>query len=1215
MRRLLLSISLSLFLVAAVANAPDAVTQKKMLESIAASQKAGGRPAVRAPQKAGMTGVLTYEWSFEFPDYSDHLMFGSSPAVGDAGINNVVSPGEVDADLEIFTGTDAYVGTSDPACLARFYLLDSRGAEEWSKCTQSDEPGSSAVFADLNGDCLFEMGGGTTSGRNLEIMTRDGAFSWYWPSTLHDGYDYCDYWQSSVAAADLIPSNPGLEVIGGRNDGYVRVFSGTDGTLLWERPVAIPDFCWGEDQPGYVVSSVAIGNIDGSADGSLEIVVGTNDNKVVALDAAGNTLWEFPTMGHVNSSAALADLDNDGKLEIVIGCDDGKVYLLQGDDNGDGTISPTEFTSYTTGGMVRSSAAIGDLDGDGTLDIVIGSSDLNVYAFDYDPASNALVVKWTFATDDEVISSPALADRDGSGTLDVFVGTGWGGFSGRGVLYLLDGSTGAMIDFYDAGGPIPTSPAVADIDGDGKLEVLVNSWDGVGHPLETLYAIEDSASSVTPRRIEWGQFRHDHMHTGRYGVAYPYLDPSCAASGLCCSAGCYGPIECEGETTQVTLDGSGCSGATSWSWQGSFDESIASGPSVTATFHGTGSFIVALTISDGESERTCTTDVNIQDTTPPVAECPGPQTLPVDGNCRAVYQGTVAAEDVCGAVTTGSIPPVPATFEGVGEHSVTLTAVDESGNLSVCQASVTLEDTMPPVLACPEGVVLVAGPGCQARYDAMPEAADNCCVEGISSVPAVPGDFGPGPHTITYTATDGSGNTASCATQISVEDRTPPQITCPAPVVLQVNGQCEAQVNLQASATDNCSAVAITSNPPLPAMLAGLGPHTIVFAASDASGNRATCETTATLVDVTPPVLDCPQSVTLEVGSQCAAHFGDRPTATDNCCVQSVSAAPALPADFGPGSYSIGYTATDGSGNTASCQTAVNVVDASPPVVTCPPPITLLVNGQCGVVYALEAAGIDNCGTVSIASVPPVPAPLSGLGPRSIVFTATDAAGNTASCTALADLKDEITPGVLCPPEVTVEADATCQADVPIAALASDNCPPPDLLTCPAGPYKLGRTEIAVHAIDGSGNRNLCETAVTVVDTTAPAVNCELLPVTDDEDEVQDEEADEAGDSGVVSTDHYRIVFSGTDNCGESCCEATLNDIPVTDGQVVILKLKKKFKFGIEYEDHQTNSIFVFEGPSFVLEVRCTDCNGNSAECTAMVGEDTDEMPDAPPAR
>jgi hypothetical protein len=89
-------------------------------------------------------------------------------------------------------------------------------------------------------------------------------------------------------------------------------------------------------------------------------------------------------------------------------------------------------------------------------------------------------------------------------------------------------------------------------------------------------------------------------------------------------------------------------------------------------------------------------------------------------------------------------------------------------------------------------------------------------------------------------------------------------------------------------------------------------------------------------------------------------------------------------------------------------------------------------------------------------------------------------------------------------------------------------------------------------------------------------------------------------------------VFSSTDNCGEACCEATLNGVPVTNGQVVILKLKKKIKVGIEYEDHHTSPIFVFEGPSFVLEVRCTDCNGNSAECTAMVGEDTDEEPDVP---
>jgi len=82
-----------------------------------------------------------------------------------------------------------------------------------------------------------------------------------------------------------------------------------------------------------VESSPALGDIDG--DGKLEIVVGSNDDKLYALNGEdGSVLWSYTTGGDIVSSPALGDIDGDGKLEIVVGSNDDKLYALNGELTG-----------------------------------------------------------------------------------------------------------------------------------------------------------------------------------------------------------------------------------------------------------------------------------------------------------------------------------------------------------------------------------------------------------------------------------------------------------------------------------------------------------------------------------------------------------------------------------------------------------------------------------------------------------------------------------------------------------------------------------------------------------------------------------------------------------------------------------------------------------------------------------------------------------------
>ena len=109
--------------------------------------------------------------------------------------------------------------------------------------------------------------------------------------------------------------------------------------------------------------------------------------------------------------------------------------------------------------------------------------------------------------------------------------------------------------------------------------------------------------------------------------------------------------------------------------------------------------------------------------------------------------------------------------------------------------------------------------------------------------------FPVGTTILTYTATDGAGNTAQTAQTVVVNDTTPPTLTAPALTSATANSSGQAAVpNVVASATvsDLCSAITVTQSPAAGDMV-GIGSHTITLTATDAVGNTSTATTTFTV--------------------------------------------------------------------------------------------------------------------------------------------------------------------------------------------------------------------------------------------------------------------------------------------------------------------------------------------------------------------------------
>ncbi len=152
-----------------------------------------------------------------------------------------------------------------------------------------------------------------------------------------------------------------------------------------------------------------------------------------------------------------------------------------------------------------------------------------------------------------------------------------------------------------------------------------------------------------------------------------------------------------------------------------------------------------------------------------------------------------------------------------------------------------MNDTQAPVANCPNNVVAVSASGvCGANVSfSVPAATDNCGASSVAA-PASGSLFNVGVNTVTVTATDGAGNTATCSFSVTVNDTQAPSITnCPANITT-----CTATATwAPPTATDNCGTPTLISTH-TPGATFNSGITTVVYTAIDASGNTTTCSFT-----------------------------------------------------------------------------------------------------------------------------------------------------------------------------------------------------------------------------------------------------------------------------------------------------------------------------------------------------------------------------------
>lgn len=282
------------------------------------------------------------------------------------------------------------------------------------------------------GTCVnSNPGDGDCEDRRLYVFQNDGNIRAGWPRTLTAE-------PGSSPAAGNLDGDGTLEIVvgsgsgvPGEGNGRVTAFR-ADGSTLWTfSPIDTGD---ADLLPDPVFSTPALGDLDG--DGLPDVAFGSFDFRVYALKGTtGGILpgWPAFVRDTVWSSPALADLDADGRLEVIIGADShfegspintpngGALWVFRRNGSnfpGFPKFAPTapEIVGF------QSSPAVGDVDGDGCPEIVIGTGQSGsaagklLHAWNHDGTT---VAGWPVALDGHPVSSPALANLDADTALEV----------------------------------------------------------------------------------------------------------------------------------------------------------------------------------------------------------------------------------------------------------------------------------------------------------------------------------------------------------------------------------------------------------------------------------------------------------------------------------------------------------------------------------------------------------------------------------------------------------------------------------------------------------------------------------------------------------------------------------------------------------------------------------------------------------------------------
>ncbi len=396
----------------------------------------------------------------------------------------------------------------------------------------------------------------------------------------------------------------------------------------------------------------------------------------------------------------------------------------------------------------------------------------------------------------------------------------------------------------------------------------------------------------------------------------------------------------------------------------------------------------------------------------------------------------------------------------------------------------------------------------------------------------------------------GGGATLDGTGTINNDDALP-VISCPASIAKNVDpGVCTTSITLPLPTTSSVCGTAVLEfrYRTMQSVSVPLGPftayalsssNTVVFSrgfyevewrVTDGSGSSS-CSFFVKISDNQAPVITCPANQNIFASGTCTGTVGawSPVSLSDNCTATgAITVTQTPPANTILSGHNattvVTLTANDGNSNTSSCSFSVTLKDITAPVARCKDAtVNLGINGSVTVAPSVvDNVSTDNC--AFSLTLTPNTFTCANIGLNMVTLLATDAGGNTASCTARVTIKDLTAPTALCK-NATIFLNSFGQATLSVAQVnngSSDAC---GLSTMTLTQTQFNCSElqgstwpVTLSLTDVNGNTASCLSQVTVKDVLAPTAVCEDVTV-------------QLGSNGRVTVFPATLADNSYDNC------------------------------------------------------------------------------------
>jgi len=343
------------------------------------------------------------------------------------------------------------------------------------------------AFADIDGDGDLDIFVGDQNGR-IRIFRNEGTSQIPIWNFVLDFPDSTIGERISPALVD-VDADGDLDLFVGNKEGKVCFFrnDGNPHSPVW---IQVTDF----------YASIDVGSestpifVDIDADKDFDLFVGKDGGAISFYRNAGTKsvpAWNLITSNYdsidvgASSIPFFADIDADGDLDLLIGEDQGNLNFYRNIGNktsSDWVLVSDNYNSIDVG--KRSAPSFVDIDDDSDLDLFVGRDEGNIVFYRND--GSIYLPSWTEVTRDYLFmdmgaySKPALVDIDGDGDNDLFVGEDEGNINfhrdeGIGPVTSLSQITE---NYFAIQAGEFSSPAFADMDGDGDADLFIGKKDG-----------------------------------------------------------------------------------------------------------------------------------------------------------------------------------------------------------------------------------------------------------------------------------------------------------------------------------------------------------------------------------------------------------------------------------------------------------------------------------------------------------------------------------------------------------------------------------------------------------------------------------------------------------------------------------------------------------------------------------------------------------------